>query len=198
MPPKAPWRAPTPRGATGSSEAGASAAARLQSEGHGLLAEGRYAAAAADLRAALSASEVSTAHCEEPSSEACLTYAYALYDLGRALQAEHDPSAAVPILNARMRIDNQRSTVLAALKTARDQLHETSHSIAPPRHQDPAHPRRQSERHPKPSGEQGTPEAQQQRNSSGAAPPAEGASGEGQPRESGPGGAQAPSAGTPG
>ena len=30
----------------------------------------------------------------------CLTYAYALYDLGRALRLSGDPTAAVPILEA--------------------------------------------------------------------------------------------------
>jgi hypothetical protein len=113
-------------------------AARLQSEGHQLLAEGHYAAAASDLRSAITASGGSTAHCAEPTSEACLTYAYALYDLGRALQLQHNPGAAVPILNERLRIDNQRSTVRAELHAAREQLHPPA---APPSSKHGAHVR---------------------------------------------------------
>ncbi len=194
-------------GAHGPDATGAGTASQLQSEGHQLLAEGRYAAAAADLRAALSASRVSTAGCEEPSSDACLTYAYALYDLGRALQLEHDPSAAVPVLNARLRIDNQRSTVLAALRSARSQLHSGSqaHPAHPHGgHSPPAHPRSNS--HPESSGEPPAPEgAQPQGHPNTTTPEAEGGGGpgsgsqnEGSPHEYGPGGVQAPSTGTPG
>jgi hypothetical protein len=110
-------------------------ATQLQSEGHQLLDEGRYAAAASDLRAAIAASDGSPGRCQEPSSEACLAYAYALYDLGRALQAQHNPGAAVPILNKRLRIDNQRSTVLAQLNSARAQLHQSTGTAPAAHHQ---------------------------------------------------------------
>jgi hypothetical protein len=49
----------------------------------------------------------------------CLTYAYALYDLGRALRLSGDPSAAIPILERRLEIDNQRPTGMAELELAR-------------------------------------------------------------------------------
>ena len=94
-------------------------AAALEAEGHQLLGAGRYAAAIADLRSAIQASGGSLSRCAEPTSEACLTYAYALYDLGRALQLEGDPAAAIPILSERLRIDNQRETVRQELDVAR-------------------------------------------------------------------------------
>jgi len=46
--------------------------------------------------------------CLQPASEACLTYAYALYDLGRALRLDGDPADAVPVLQRRLQIENQR------------------------------------------------------------------------------------------
>src|SRR5262249_13460430 len=77
-----------------------SSAATLQAQGHRLLDEGRYAAAIGDLHAALAASGQSAARCGAPGSEACLTYAYALYDLGRALRLNGDPRGAVAGLTA--------------------------------------------------------------------------------------------------
>lgn len=61
----------------------------------------------------------SLSRCMEPTGEACLTYAYALYDLGRALQLDGDPAAATPILSERLRIDSQRETVQQELDLAR-------------------------------------------------------------------------------
>jgi hypothetical protein len=98
--------------------AGASAA-QLQAEGHQLLGEARYAAAIGDLRAALAASDQSTARCEVPAGEMCLIYAYALYDLGRALLLDGDPRAALGVLSERLRIENQRVTVQEELELAR-------------------------------------------------------------------------------
>jgi hypothetical protein len=110
-----------PQSKAGGEEGGR--ATQLQAEGHQLLAEGHYAAAATDLRAAITASGGSPARCQEPSTESCLAYAYALYDLGRALQAQNKPGQAVPVLHERLRIDNQRQTVLAQLHSARQQMH---------------------------------------------------------------------------
>lgn len=53
-----------------------------------------------------------------PASGTCLTYAYALYDLGSALRLDGYPAAAVPILQRRLQIDNQRATVQAQLELA--------------------------------------------------------------------------------
>jgi hypothetical protein len=57
--------------------------------------------------------------CLEPASSTCLTYAYALYDLGRATRLSGAPQAAVPILQRRLQIDNQRWIVGAELQLGR-------------------------------------------------------------------------------
>jgi hypothetical protein len=159
----------------------ASRATQLQAEGHQLLAEGRYAAAASDLRKAIVASGGSTSRCQEPSSEACIAYAYALYDLGRTLQLQHDPGAAVPILNQRLRIDNQRSTVQAQLRSARKELHSTPRPANPNHHQAGSrdqHPRSGAHPHgyathpppasgPEATGEQPQPQSQTQHGAGG-------------------------------
>jgi hypothetical protein len=95
------------------------AAASLEATGHELLTDGRYAQAIGELRDAIGASGGSLARCAEPASEACLTYAYALYDLGSALRLDGDPGAAIPILSERLRINNQRATVEEQLDLAR-------------------------------------------------------------------------------
>jgi len=46
-------------------------------------------------------------------------YAYALYNLGRALNRSGQPDAAIPILEERLRFRNQRATVQAELRSAR-------------------------------------------------------------------------------
>ncbi len=94
-------------------------ATALDADGHQLLAEGRYAAAVGDLLGAIRAGGQSLARCTQPTTEECLTFAYALYDLGRALRLEGDPSAAIPILSERMRIDNQLPVVEHELDLAR-------------------------------------------------------------------------------
>ena len=71
------------------------------------------------LREALRASGGSGTRCAEPTSEACLTFAYALYDLGSALRLEGDPHAAIPILSERLQINNQRAAVQEQLDLAR-------------------------------------------------------------------------------
>jgi hypothetical protein len=105
--------APSPRAPTGES-------GQLQAEGHQLLGEERYGAAIADLRTAVARSGESTARCVEPSSAACLTYAYALFDLGRALRLNGDRSAAVAALSERLQINDQRGTVQEELSRARE------------------------------------------------------------------------------
>jgi tetratricopeptide (TPR) repeat protein len=47
-----------------------------------------------------------------------LTYAYALYDLGRSLRLAGDPRAAVPILWRRLQIPNQTDVVRNELTLA--------------------------------------------------------------------------------
>jgi serine/threonine protein kinase len=99
--------------------AGASArAAQLQSAGHALLAQGRYAAAVPTLRRAMAATGKTTAACLRPTG-ACLTYGYAEFDLGRALRLGGEPQAAIAVLADRLRIDNQRGVVASELVAAR-------------------------------------------------------------------------------
>jgi tetratricopeptide (TPR) repeat protein len=52
------------------------------------------------------------------ASPASLTYAYALYDLGRSLRLAGDPRAAVPILYRRLQIPNQTGVVRSELALA--------------------------------------------------------------------------------
>lgn len=176
----------------------ASRALQLQGAGHQLLAEGRYAAAAADLEAAIAASGGSPARCAEPSTESCLAYAYALYDLGRALQAQHKPGAAVPILNKRLRIDNQRATVRAQLNSARKQMHASTPRTVAHHHKQanahaPAHSPAPTTSHGEAKGLPSGPEAsgeQPQTPTSGARPQSE--EGGGPPPASPSGGEAAP------
>jgi tetratricopeptide (TPR) repeat protein len=50
-----------------------------------------------------------------------LTYAYALFDLGRTLRLSGDPQAAIPILQARLQIPNQPGIVASELRLAEQQ-----------------------------------------------------------------------------
>jgi hypothetical protein len=93
--------------------------AELESEGHSLLDAGRYGEAVPVLKRAVLATGESVDACVQPANSTCLTYAYALYDLGRAERLSGEPQAAVPVLERRLRIDNQRSTVVAELQLAR-------------------------------------------------------------------------------
>ena len=83
-------------------------ATELEAEGHGLLEAGRYGDAVPVLKRAVLATGETLGACREPASSTCLTYAYALYDLGRAVRLSGEPQAAVPILERRLQIDNQR------------------------------------------------------------------------------------------
>ena len=108
----------TPTSAAGAASLEGSAT-QLEERGHALLTRGDYAQAIPVLRAALRATGRHLSECVEPESESCLTYAYALYDLGRALQLSGQRAAAVPVLERRLQIDNQRATVREALEGAR-------------------------------------------------------------------------------
>ncbi|TMK99453.1 MAG: hypothetical protein E6G34_02600 [Actinobacteria bacterium] len=94
-------------------------AAQLEARGHALLQEGQFAGAISVLKQAIAATGERLESCLEPSSETCLTYAYALYDLGRALRLDRQPGTAVPILERRLQIDNQRPAVQTELELAR-------------------------------------------------------------------------------
>jgi len=97
-------------------------AAQLEAQGHELVQTGQYDAAIAVLKKALAATGESLAGCVQPSSETCLTYAYALYDLGRALRLNGSAAQAVGVLEHRLQIENQRPVVAEELASARRQL----------------------------------------------------------------------------
>jgi hypothetical protein len=84
-----------------------------------MLLAGHYGSAVPVLQRAVYATGERLASCVQPSSSTCLTYAYALYDLGRALTLSGRPAAAVPVLERRLRIDNQQTVVAAELARAR-------------------------------------------------------------------------------
>jgi hypothetical protein len=90
-------------------------ATEFEAQGHNLLESGQYSGAVPVLRRALAATGKQLSDCIEPVSETCLTYAYALYDLGRALELNGEPSAALPVMEQRLQIDNQRDVVAAEL-----------------------------------------------------------------------------------
>jgi tetratricopeptide (TPR) repeat protein len=96
-------------------------AVELEARGHALVQEARYDQAIPVLRKALAATGQTLDDCIAPSDEACLTYAYALYDLGRALRLNGSPAAAVGVLEHRLKIENQRAIVAAELASARQQ-----------------------------------------------------------------------------
>jgi eukaryotic-like serine/threonine-protein kinase len=82
-------------------------AAQLQQTGHDEMLNGDYQTAIGSLRQAISSSD--------PDS---LTYAYALYDLGRSLVLGGDPSGAIPVLQQRLKIPNQTEVVRQMLNQA--------------------------------------------------------------------------------
>jgi hypothetical protein len=100
----------------------AALAAQLEARGHELLGEERYGQAIPVLRRALAATGESLASCLQPAGEPCLTYAYALYDLGRALLSSGAAAAAVGVLEHRLQIENQQPVVAAELESARRRL----------------------------------------------------------------------------
>ncbi|HEX4035509.1 MAG TPA: tetratricopeptide repeat protein [Solirubrobacteraceae bacterium] len=93
--------------------------AALQLTGHELLANGRFAQATTLLRRAMRATGKDVASCITPAGEGCLVYAYALYDLGRALLLEGRPAAAISVLRERLQIANQQPVVATELALAR-------------------------------------------------------------------------------
>lgn len=122
--PSAPKRTPSPSTTTTAPPTPVSPAlaSQLESQGHSLLASGQYASAVPVLRRALAATGEQANACIQPHSTACLTYAYALYDLGRALRLSGHSAAAVPVLEARLQIDNQRPVVATELQLAREHI----------------------------------------------------------------------------
>jgi serine/threonine-protein kinase len=82
----------------------------LNQEGFALMNAGRYDQAIPLLKRAIAGA---------PKGSGDLTYAYALYNLGRSLRLAGKPAEAIPYLQRRMRIDNQRDVVRRELAAAR-------------------------------------------------------------------------------
>jgi tetratricopeptide (TPR) repeat protein len=72
--------------------------------------QGRYAEAVPVLRRAVAAF---------PAGTNDVRYAYALYNLGRALRLSGHPGEAIPVLERRLRIPNQTEVVRRELEAAR-------------------------------------------------------------------------------
>ncbi|HWI09016.1 MAG TPA: serine/threonine-protein kinase [Solirubrobacteraceae bacterium] len=89
--------------------------AALNDRGFALNQDGRYAEAVAPLRAAVEGYR-------KAGNTDDIGYAYALYNLGVALNRSGDPAAAVEVLEERMRYSNQRGTVQRELRDARSKL----------------------------------------------------------------------------
>jgi Flp pilus assembly protein TadD len=92
----------------------------LEAQGHQLMNGGNYTGAIPVLQHAVAQAD--------PGS---LTYAYALYDLGRSLRLAGDPRAAVPILYRRLQIPNQTGTVRTELTLALRALGQQASGDAP-------------------------------------------------------------------
>jgi serine/threonine protein kinase len=90
--------------------AGGGDPAQMQLQAHNLINQGNY-----DEAIALDKQVVA----KGPSTG--LTYAYALYDLGHALRLAGRPDEAIPILEQRMQINNQRGVVQAELDKAKQE-----------------------------------------------------------------------------
>jgi tetratricopeptide (TPR) repeat protein len=102
--------APTTPQATATAAAAttpAAAADTLEAQGHSLMSSGNYQSAIPVLRQALAS-----------APHGGLTYAYAEYDLGRALRLAGDPQAAAQVLYQRLQIPNQTGTVRQELQAA--------------------------------------------------------------------------------
>lgn len=82
----------------------------LNDRGYALMRAGDYEAAIPLLEQAVAA---------YPEGSQELTYAYALYNLGRSLRLAGRPEEAVPILERRLQIPNQTETVQRELEAAR-------------------------------------------------------------------------------
>jgi serine/threonine-protein kinase len=102
----------------------------LEADGHALLNAGNYQAAIPILQQAVTS-----------APKGSLTYAYALYDLGRALRLAGDPQAAVKVLYQRLQIPNQTGTVRSELQSALLEMGKKAgkHGRGPDGHGPPGH-----------------------------------------------------------
>jgi serine/threonine-protein kinase len=94
----------------------------LEAQGHQLMAAGNYAAAIPILRRAVG-----------DATPQSLTYAYALFDLGRSLRLAGDPRAAAVILQERLAIPNQTGVVRHELELALQAIGAQVNVTRPPK-----------------------------------------------------------------
>ncbi|HEX5592595.1 MAG TPA: serine/threonine-protein kinase [Solirubrobacterales bacterium] len=97
--------------AEGSSESGSA----LNEQGYSLIQAGEYDAAVPVLEEAVAS---------YPEGSEDLSYAYALFNLGNALRLSGRPDEAIPVLEQRLEIPNQTSTVERELEAARAEAGE--------------------------------------------------------------------------
>ncbi|HEV3376797.1 MAG TPA: tetratricopeptide repeat protein, partial [Thermoleophilaceae bacterium] len=84
--------------------------AELNDQGYALMQQGDYAGAVPILQEAVAS---------WPEDSTDITYAYALFNLGKSLNRSGNPEAAIPYLEKRLRWDDQRATVQAELDLAK-------------------------------------------------------------------------------
>jgi eukaryotic-like serine/threonine-protein kinase len=116
-PPTTPTVTDTPAAAT----TPAPTAETLDAQGHQLMMDDNYTAAIPVLRQAVA-----------DASPSSLTYAYALYDLGRSLRLAGDPRQAVQVLYQRLQIPNQTGAVREELQLALVALGQQANGGAAP------------------------------------------------------------------
>jgi serine/threonine-protein kinase len=98
----------TPATTTPAPQAASGDPVQMQAQAHSLINQGQYAQAITLDKQVVA---------QGPGSG--LTYAYALFDLGHALRVSGHPDQAIPILEQRLKINNQRGVVKAELDKAK-------------------------------------------------------------------------------
>jgi tetratricopeptide (TPR) repeat protein len=99
---------PAPEEPTGSGDSGTGA--ELNDQGFVLMQQGDYAGAVPILQEAVAS---------WPEDSRDITYAYALFNLGKSLNRSGNPQEAIPYLEKRLTWSDQRETVQAELDLAR-------------------------------------------------------------------------------
>jgi serine/threonine-protein kinase len=123
---KAPARTSTARVQTSTAPT-ASTPAALDAQGVALIRQGRYSDAIPVLAQAVDAGRGTS--CTNPPSQACLNnYAYPLFNLAHAYRLAGQPDQAIPLLQQRLQIDDQRPAVQQELALAQQAVSGTAAS----------------------------------------------------------------------
>ncbi len=118
--PKKPTTTPTVTAQPAATTTPPPTADELAAQGHSLIDGGNPSGAIPLLQKAVA-----------DAAPGSLTYAYALYDLGHAYLLAGDPTEAVKILAARLKIPNQTAVVTATLGQALQELGQRSGGVSP-------------------------------------------------------------------